>query len=126
MTRAFLRVATTTISTTRPPAVSSGKRGDRVTNLESVKVVPLMPASESTFTRAATRSASLELWETFTQVHTHTDSSVSVTQIPDIRQGDVLVSGGVNYDVIWVGDYPATGQFNAFLHIVMEEVRAQS
>lgn len=125
MTRAFTLIATATISTTRPPAMSGGKRGARVTNLTAVSVVPLMPASNTTFQRAATQSASLELWETFTQVHTHTDSTVEVTQIPDIRQGDILVDNSIDYDVIWVGNYASTGGLNAYLHIVMEEVRAQ-
>jgi hypothetical protein len=65
--------------------------------------------------------SAVEKWETYTQSHEHTDSATTVTQVPDIRQGDQLIVGSDKFAVIGVANWPATLVTGAFLQIVLEE-----
>lgn len=115
------RMATVSCSTKRNPDVADGKRGARATHLKDVSIVSLMPASTQTLRHPAFQSLAVELWETFTHSHEHTDDGETVTQVPDIHQGDVLVVGGEDYYVQFVGEWPATSYTDAYLHIVVQE-----
>lgn len=121
---AIRQLATVTASTKRSPQVSGGKRGARATHLEGVSIVPLMPASRDTLQHPVFEGQAMELWETYAESHQHTDDSVSVTQVPDIRQGDLLTVDSTDYHVKFVGNWPAASGMGAYLQIVVEEFKA--
>ena len=116
---------TATATTTRHPARSSGKIGNPVTHLESVSIVPIMLSSatgqHNIRQMIGLDGTGIQVFETYTESHTHTDDSVSVTQVPDIRAGDKLVTGGVTYHVYWCEQQPATSGFGATLLIYIAE-----
>ena len=119
---------TQTASTTRHPAMASGKIGTPVANLTNLKITPLMlmdTQSAFSFTQSLGMTGTLgQLWETYSESHTHTDSGVSVTQYPDIVAGDKLVVDGVTYHVQWAGAQPATSGFGKTLILrVFEDKR---
>jgi hypothetical protein len=112
---------TQTASTTRHPAMSSGKIGTPTSNLTNLKITPLMlmdTRSALSLQQAIGMDGTLgQIWETYTESHAHTDSGVSVTQLPDIREGDKLVVDGVTYHVQWANRQPATSSYGATLII---------
>ncbi len=116
---------TASATTTRPPAMSSDKIGNPTTNLESVKITPVMlaDANRNQQIRQAMGldGTAIQVFEIYTQSHTHTDSSSSVTQLPDIIAGDRVVVGGITYNVRWAEQQPATMAFGATLLIFMTE-----
>jgi hypothetical protein len=116
---------TQTASTKRHPAMASGKIDAAVTNLTNLKICPLMlpSATGQHAIRELTgfNGANVQFWETYTESHDHTDSSVSVTQLPDIVQGDLLVVGSTTYVVEWIEQQPATSSFGATLLIYVYE-----
>lgn len=119
------RMMTTTASTQRTPAMSGGKKGDPVTHLQSVKITPVM-LSSATGQHAIRQAIGLEgtaiqVFETYTQSHAHTDGGSPVTQIPDIVNGDRLVVGSVTYTVRWCEQQPATSGFGATLMVYITE-----
>lgn len=119
---------TTTASTTRNPAKSGGKVGAPATNLTNLKIMPLMLSDTRGLHQIrqaiGLQGTAVQLFETYTESHTHTDSSVSVTQLPDIVTGDRLVVGSITYEVLWCESQPATTSFPATLLIyVMEDKR---
>lgn len=120
---------TTTASTKRAPAMSGGKRGEPTTNLTNLLITPVM-LSAMTGQHAIRQAIGLEgtaeqLFEAYTEAHTHTDSGVSVTQMPDIEAGDRLVVGSITYNVKWAESQPATFSFGATLLLyVTEDKRA--
>jgi len=121
------RLATATYSTTRPPAISSGKRGIPVTHLTGIKCTPIMPAI--TGTSANNPMPNLdpvtgqvkELWEVYAESQSHTDSGSTVNQVPDIREGDFMVIGSVEYHVRRVLNWPDTSTTLAFIRVILEE-----
>ena len=115
--------ATDTASTKRPPTVSSGKRGVPAAHLSGVSITPLMPASEAVQQHPALQSSATEIWETYTYSHAHTDDDESVTQLPDINAGDIMTVDSTDYDVLYVGDWPAAGGVDAYLMIALQEVK---
>lgn len=125
----LLSMMTTTASTKRQAAMASGKRGEPTTNLTGLLITPIM-LSAMTGQHAVRQAIGLEgtaeqLFECYTESHTHTDSSVSVTQMPDIEAGDRLVVGSVTYNVKWAEIQPATFSFGATLLLyVTEDKRA--
>lgn len=123
----FDALATSTISTTRRPAVVDGVRGARATNLESVKVHPIMPFPSQreleVKQRLGTTGQMVKMHQTFTETHEHTDSSSTVTQLPDIKEGDFIVDGSVKYNVLAVRSWPATAGMTAYLEITLEEAK---
>lgn len=116
---------TTTASTTRHPAMSGGKIGNPVTNLTNLKITPLMlmdTRSALSLQQAIGLEGTLgQIWETYTESHAHTDSSVAVTQLPDIVAGDKLVVDSVTYHVQWANRQPATTGFGATLILYVYE-----
>jgi hypothetical protein len=116
---------TTTASTKRHPAKSGMKVGDPVTNLTNLKITPLMlmdTRSALALQQARGLTGTLgQIWETYTESHAHTDSSVAVTQIPDIVAGDKLVVDGVTYNVQWANRQPATTGFGVTLILYVFE-----
>ena len=120
---------TTTASTTRNPAISGGKIGAPAANLTNLKICPLMLSNSQSQSALMVRQAMglegtlTQIWETYTESHAHTDSSVSVTQMPDIRTGDRLVIGSTTYTVRLADQQPATTSFPATLIIFVTEDR---
>lgn len=116
---------TATATTTRTPAVSGIKVGDAVTHLENVKVTPVMLSSASG--QHAIRQAigldgsAVQVFEAYTESHEHTDDSVTVTQVPDIREGDRIIIDGVTYNVRWSQRQTATTSYGQTLMIYMTE-----
>lgn len=107
----LLDMMTQTASTTRLPAKSGGKVGDPVTNLTNLKITPIMLDS-ARGTHQIRQAIGLEgtavqVFEAYTQSHTHTDSGVSVTQMPSIEVGDRLIANGITYNVQWAETQPA-------------------
>lgn len=119
----FTSMASETATTTRSPDPVAGKIGPRVAFLSGLSILPLMPASKSTVQKAGLDGAKIELWETYTEKHVHTESAVEVDQIPNIEQGDVLVVNSINYEVVWVGNWGTTSSTAGFLQIMLEEVK---
>jgi len=121
----LLSMMTASADTTRLPAIVGGKRGDPTTHLESVSITPIMLANtrgQETIRQAiGLEGTAIQLFEAYTQSHTHTDDSASVTQMPDIIVGDRLVVGGVTYNVRWVEQQPATSGFAATLILYLTE-----
>lgn len=120
---------TQTASTTRHPAPSGGKVGNPVTNLTNLRITPLM-LPDATSMHAIRHEIGLEgsdvqIYEAYSESHAHTDSSVAVTQMPDIRKGDKLVIGSITYTVQWAKQQPATTGFGATLLMrIVEDERA--
>lgn len=107
----LLDMMTQTASTTRLPAKSGGKVGDPVANLTNLKITPIMLDS-ARGTHQIRQAIGLDgtagqIFETYTQAHAHTDSGVSVNQMPDIETGDKLVVDGVTYNIQWAEKQPA-------------------
>lgn len=116
---------TATATTTRLPAMSGGKRGDPAANLSGVSITPVM-LSDTRGQHQIRQAIGLDgtaaqVFEAYTQSHTHTDSSVEVTQMPDIVVGDRLTSNSVTYTVRWVEQQPATSSFGATLIMYLTE-----
>lgn len=124
-------MSTATYSTKRSPAKVAGKTGDAVTNLTGVKSVPIMPlvatgVSGANIPRApkvAVTGRVKDFWITAIEYQTHTDSGVPVTQVPDIKERDVLVVGSTDYKVREVQNWPATISTLAFIYVTVEESR---
>jgi hypothetical protein len=120
----FERFATVTVSTKRSPVVVSGKRGEMVTNLTGLKIVPIQPYDSRTprigFVSGMEGQAAIRL-ETYTAKQSHTDSSVVVNQLPDIREGDMIVDGSSEYRVVYVSNWPTTNYLDPFLFIGLED-----
>jgi hypothetical protein len=119
---------TTTASTTRTPAKSGGKVGAPVTNLTLLKIMPVMLSDTRGLHQIRQAigldGTAVQVFETYTESHLHTDSGTPVTQLPDIVTGDRLVVGSITYEVLWCEQQPATFSFGATLLIyVMEDKR---
>lgn len=117
---------TQTASTQRHPAMDSdGQIGAATTNINSFLIMPLMVASgegEKRIRQALGLEGShVQLWRTYTEAHSHTDSSVTVNQLPDVERGDKLVVGSISYEVQWVESQPATSSFPATLYIYLTQ-----
>lgn len=116
---------TQTASTTRSPAMASGKIGNPVANLTNLKITKPMSQfnqGDRQLRQALGMSGTLvQEKEAYTESHTHTDSGVSVTQMPDIRAGDKLIVGSVTYNVEWVDIEPATSSFGETMILKLTE-----
>lgn len=116
---------TATASTQRTIARVGSKFGDPVTNLESVSITPLMLVGVRNIQgiRQATglEGTAVQIWQAYTESHEHTDSSSTVTQIPDIVESDLLISDGITYKVVLAQINPATSSFIATLILYLTE-----
>jgi hypothetical protein len=112
MSIAFVRQATVTASTKRPPAVTSGLRAAATTNVSSLKCTPLDPVDPATAPDLRQRlgtDAPHELLQTFV------DKNV------DIREGDILVVGSVEYPIKFVSDW--VWRNTTYRHLILEELK---
>jgi len=107
MTQAFTRLATSTATTARNPAMSGGKVGQPSTYITALDVLPVMPVSPEILERYKLQSAR----ETFV---TYTEGS------PDVLEGDTLTVDGKTYRVKGVGEWPSN---LALLEIVIERIK---
>ena len=115
----------TATATTQRATLTNGKRGDAVTYLQSVKIAPIMLAP--TRGMHAIRQAigldgtAVQVFETYTEAHTHTKNAASVIELPDIIAGDRLIIDGVTYNVRWAEAETATSGFGKTLIIYFTE-----
>ncbi len=93
MSRAFARMATQIASTKRNSGYADGKMGAPVVNIASLLVLPMMPPSPEVLERYALQAAR-------EQFVTYTEGA------PDVRAGDVLVIGAVEYYIKGAGAWP--------------------
>ena len=119
------RLMTATAMTTRHPAPDvDGKIGTRTTWLENVKITPVMLASASGqhYARQASGfdGTSVYQYETYTESHEHTEDSSTVTQLPDIRQSDLLTVDGLTYVVKRAAIDTPTTSFGKTLYLYLD------
>jgi len=116
---------TATASTERRGAVSGSKSGNMAANLASVLITPVMLSEQNGNHQIrqllGVDGTAVQIFEAYTESHTHTDSSVSVTQMPDIIAGDRLIVGSITYSVKWAEIQPATFSFGATLIMYLLE-----
>lgn len=107
---AFRKLATVTASTKRNPAVSSGKRGEKVTNITSLTCTPLDPVQPEIAYRAGLESP-------FEALETYVDKDL------DILKGDDLVVDDKSYQVKAVAEWGWRRGETEYLHLLLEEVK---
>lgn len=117
---------TATASTKRAPAMSGGKISKTfVANLSSVLVTypnpPENKGQQRVMQAQGLEGSAIHEFECYTEAHTHTDSSVSVTQMPDILKGDIVTIDGINYLVKEVGLWGDTFGFGKTMYIYMDK-----
>lgn len=109
----------TTCTTQRRGAMTSGKTGDFAANLASCQIVSPMlldtQTSQVVSQLIGLPSGVHQIFQCFTEAHSHTDSSATVTTLPDIIAGDTLTADGVTYAVKWAEIWPATIGFGQTL-----------
>lgn len=86
MSKSFSLLATVTASTKRAPAIVGGKRGTLVTNIASLKCLPLDPVSAEIRQRLALETP-------------HEVLQTSVDASLDIIEGDILTVDGTDYPI---------------------------
>jgi hypothetical protein len=111
--KAFSRLATVSASTKRA-SVSSGKRGTPPTKLSGLSITPLDPADPSTRGELQER---LGLETPFELLSTY------VAGTPDIREGDILVVGAVEYPIRAVSDFTAAASMPAYKRLILEQLK---
>jgi hypothetical protein len=107
--RAFCTVEA---STKRNADLGSGRTGAPAAQLGGLMVTPLWPVSRETVTVLAI-SSPREYKECY-----HVPAT---TTLPDVREGDVLVHGGVEYRIAHVGEW--TDGDIPTLHIVCQQIK---
>jgi len=103
-------MATVTASTKRPPAIVDGKRGAAVTHVASLACTPLDPVDAEIRERVGLQTPH-EL------LQTHIQGGV------DIREGDVLVVGSVEYPIRAVEEWTWPGDQTDYLTLYLEELK---
>lgn len=110
---------TATASTKRLAPSSNGKTGDMQTNLTNVRITPpMLPEQKGDYNvrqMAQLDGSAVQYWEAYTESHTHTDSGVEVTQMPDIKAGDRITCDGIEYVVDWAQIDSPTSSFGKTL-----------
>lgn len=106
----FERVCNQTASTKRPPAIASGIRGVPTTQLSSISCTKLSPVSAD-LAQTLMLDTPYELKQLF------------VTGQADIKEGDILVFGGVEYPIKYVGEYERFFNSDLRLHLIVEELK---
>lgn len=116
---------TTSASTKRHPTKTSGKITAAVDNLTSLLIFGPNPpenrGQQRNVTAQGMEGAHVHEFEAYTESHTHTDSGVSVTQMPDIVVEDKLVVGSITYTVVETGIWGATFGFGETRYIYMDK-----
>lgn len=109
----FEALTTVTASTKRPPALDAdGKRGEPVTEVASLSVLPLQPMSP-------------ELRERLAGLGVDTRLSLLVTQTDganDVQTGDELVVSGTTYPIRYVEPWTLDGE-TSYVQMVVEELK---
>lgn len=117
---------TTTATTYRRPLpdATTGKRGNATIYLENVKITPVMlPSNARLFdARQAGGLDGTSVWnfETFTESHQHTKETVTITELPDIRQNDLITIDGIQYTVKRAAPEGITSSFGQTLNIYLD------
>ena len=113
MPSSFARLATVAFTTKRPPALTSGKRGEPAAYLtsSSLRCTPLDTAEQQRVRALAVRlglalDAPLDILQTF------------VDGTLDIKEGDVLIVGGVEYPIRSIDDWSWRG--DRYLALLVE------
>lgn len=114
-----------TCTTQRRGAMSSGKTSAFAANLASCLVTSPMLLDAQTAQGVSKLigldSGAVQIFQCFTEAHTHTDSSVPVSTLPDIIAGDTLTVASVLYVVKWAEIWPATVSFGQTLMMYLIE-----
>lgn len=110
MTHAFCTVLA---STKRAPALGAGRLGTPVPHLASLAITPLWPVGTNTVQLLEIASPR-EFKECY-------HISELGGDLPDVREGDILTAGGVDYPVSYVGEW-TDGDVPA-LHLVVQKVK---
>lgn len=105
---AFGKLATVTARTKRAPAISDGKRGAPEFHLADFKCTPLDVVDAELRQRLALDTP-------------HELLQVFVDGDPDIREGDLLVVGGIEYPIRAVADWVWRG--SVYRHLIVEELK---
>lgn len=106
---------------------TTGKSGSRVTYLENVKVTPVMLADQSgnnaqqVNTVQGMPGVAYYHAETYTESHEHTKNSVTVTELPDIRENDEITIDSTVYIVRRAATDTLTSSFGQTLYVYLEE-----
>ncbi len=110
MSSSFDRIATVTASTKRAAAPVSGKTSAPVTNVASLKCLPLCPVDAELQKR-------LGLDTPYELQQTMTAGGV------DVRQGDLLVVASVEYPVRACEDWPWPADGLTYRRLVVEDLK---
>lgn len=102
---------TTVAATTKRNSDGTGMAA----HLSGLSITALYPASAEIVTEAGLEGAAREYRQTFIKAQCHTDDGTTVTQIPDILEGDNLVVGGLEYRVRMVAPWKDV------LHLIVGE-----
>jgi hypothetical protein len=104
-------MATVSASTKRNPNPSGGNIGEATENIEALSCFPLDPLTEEIQRRAGLDSPE-ELLQTFVQGGL------------DIREGDILVTGGTDYPIRACGDWHWGPDSANYMYLVLEEIKS--
>lgn len=111
-------LATIACSTKRA-SIASGKRGAPSANLTGLYCTPLDPVDAELASRAGLLSP-VEVYQTFLQATTNTAL--------DIKNGDFLTVGGVDYPIRAIWDYSNWGGIDSdstyFKWLILEEIKS--
>ena len=103
----FSKLATATLTTKRPPAISGGKRGVPVAYLTTpIKCTPLASVNPEIASRL-NLGTPFELKEVY------------VFEDADIKEGDIATIDSIDYRVVAVAEWNFTGTDH--LHVILEE-----
>lgn len=112
-----------TCTTQRRGAITGIKTGDFAANLSACQIVSPMlldaQTAQSVSKLIGVDSSSVQIFQAFSESHTHTDSAASVTHLPDIIAGDTLTAGGVTYAVKWAEIWPSTISYGETLMLYL-------
>jgi len=106
----FVRMASVTASTKRPPAVSSGIRGAAAENLSSLKCTPLDPVDAELAARVGIGTPH-EVLQCFVQNGL------------DIEEGDILVVSSVDYPIRAVEEWYWGPDSADTLRLIVEDLK---
>ncbi len=110
MSGSFAKLATVTASTKRQGAVASGLAGDMTVGIASLKCLPLDPATPEVL-------ASVGLKAFHELLQTMCEGGL------DIIEGDLLVTGGVEYPVRAVAEWNWRPSASNTLQVFVEDIK---
>lgn len=107
-------LCTITASTKRNEDLGSGRTGDPAAYLVGLLVTPLYPVSQETIQLFEINSPR-EVKECY-----HVPAAGA--GLPDVKEGDILVHGGVEYPIAFCGEWPHG--YVPTLHLILGEVKS--